>query len=272
MRASLTVGVLVEPRYLAQAQPRGMMRALQERGHTVACFDPEGDLLDTDHLTRFAAVDVLVARGRSTSLLARLTAAEVQGVATVNSPRAVSAVVDKAHMAVRLQAAGIPTPRTWIGPFAHLAATIPPAAYPLILKPALGDNCRGIQVVPSRQVLATVAWPEPVVIAQQFVANDGFDLKLYVIGERVWAVRKPSPLLARTGTGVPCPLGAGWRELAQRCGELFGLRLFGVDCIETADGPLVIEVNDFPNYTGVPEADYLLAGFVTGCAAARSGP
>jgi len=271
MTKSLRVGLLVEPRYLAQAQPRGMMNALRERGHAVILLDPEDGVLDTGCLDRLPEVDVLVARGRSTGLLARLSDAELHGVVTVNSPRAISAVVDKAHMAVRLQAAGIPTPRTWIGPFAHLAAMVPETAYPLILKPAFGDNCRGIQVVASPPALHAIAWPEPVVVAQRFVANDGFDLKLYVIGKRVWAVRKASPLHARTAAGALCPLGAGWRELAQRCGELFGLGLYGVDCIETADSLQVIEVNDLPNYTGVPEADYLLAGFVAGCADAGSG-
>jgi glutathione synthase/RimK-type ligase-like ATP-grasp enzyme len=44
--------------------------------------------------------------------------------------------------------------------------------------------------------------------------------------------------------------------------ELFGLELYGVDCIETPNGPVVIEVNDFPNYSGVPGSDQLLADHV----------
>jgi glutathione synthase/RimK-type ligase-like ATP-grasp enzyme len=35
-----------------------------------------------------------------------------------------------------------------------------------------------------------------------------------------------------------------------------------VDCIETPGGLLVIEVNDFPNYTSVPDADKKLADYV----------
>jgi ribosomal protein S6--L-glutamate ligase len=52
------------------------------------------------------------------------------------------------------------------------------------------------------------------------------------------------------------------RELGLRCGELFGLELWGVDCVETPDGPVVIEVNEFPNYTAVPAADERLADHV----------
>jgi ribosomal protein S6--L-glutamate ligase len=61
------------------------------------------------------------------------------------------------------------------------------------------------------------------------------------------------------------------RELALRCGELFGLELFGVDCLVTATGPVVIEVNEFPNYTGVPDADAALADHVV-AAATRALP
>lgn len=60
------------------------------------------------------------------------------------------------------------------------------------------------------------------------------------------------------------PITSELEELGRRCGKLFGLELYGVDCIETDDGPVVIEINDFPNYTGVPEADERLAEFVVG--------
>jgi ribosomal protein S6--L-glutamate ligase len=55
-------------------------------------------------------------------------------------------------------------------------------------------------------------------------------------------------------------------ELARTCGRLFGLTVFGVDCLETSHGPVVIEVNDFPNFTAVPGADVLLARHVLAAA------
>jgi glutathione synthase/RimK-type ligase-like ATP-grasp enzyme len=50
--------------------------------------------------------------------------------------------------------------------------------------------------------------------------------------------------------------------LASRCRRAFGLDLYGIDCIPTDDGPVVIEVNEFPNYTGVPQASERLADYV----------
>ena len=55
-------------------------------------------------------------------------------------------------------------------------------------------------------------------------------------------------------------------DLARRCGKLFGLELYGVDCLQTDAGTVVIEVNEFPNYTGVPGADEKLADYVLACA------
>jgi ribosomal protein S6--L-glutamate ligase len=58
------------------------------------------------------------------------------------------------------------------------------------------------------------------------------------------------------------PISQELVDLGRRCGELFGLELYGVDCILTPDGPAVIEINEFPNYTAVPNADERLTDYV----------
>jgi glutathione synthase/RimK-type ligase-like ATP-grasp enzyme len=52
------------------------------------------------------------------------------------------------------------------------------------------------------------------------------------------------------------------RALAVRCRRAFGLELYGIDCIQTPRGARVIEVNDYPNYTGVAGASDKLAAHV----------
>ena len=52
------------------------------------------------------------------------------------------------------------------------------------------------------------------------------------------------------------------QNLGRQCSRLFGLELYGVDCLETGNGPVVIEVNEFPNYTSVPQASERLADYV----------
>jgi ribosomal protein S6--L-glutamate ligase len=260
----LTVGVVVEPRYLHQRQPAGVCEELRRRGHEAVVIDPDG-VCRVGSGDWLAGIDVIVPRGRSLTLLGLVALAERRGFPVVNGRSAIASVHNKLDMAVALVAAGIPTPPTFAASLERLAHAVPAGAYPLVLKPTFGDNGRGLTIAPDAEQLARLHWPEPFALAQQLVPSDGFDLKLYGIGDDVWAIRNPSPLTSlRAGKRRPAPieLTPDLVALARRCGELFGLELYGVDCVETSDGPLVIEVNDFPNYTGIDEADERLVAQV----------
>jgi ribosomal protein S6--L-glutamate ligase len=250
-----------------------MIAALRARGHEVVTIDPEAAPAEVGDDGWLDDLDLVVGRGRSQALLFLLTGAERRGTRTVNRRMAIAAVHNKAEMAVTLATAGVPTPKTFLGSPADLAAQVPSDCYPIIVKPSFGDNCQGLRMIERPDALAELAWPEPLVLAQQFLATDGNDLKLYGIGDEVWAVRKPSPLGVSDGAGSSscngsfdhCELVAQTkrlRDLGRRCGELFGLELYGVDCLETPDGTVVVEVNEFPNYTGVPAANNRLADYV----------
>jgi glutathione synthase/RimK-type ligase-like ATP-grasp enzyme len=51
-------------------------------------------------------------------------------------------------------------------------------------------------------------------------------------------------------------------RLARACQEVFQLELYGVDVLDSPRGPLVVDVNEFPNYTGVEEAPHAIAELV----------
>lgn len=267
-RSCLCVAVLAERRYLPQRQPAGMISFLEQLGHAVLVIDPEDTAIEPDDHTWMRGVDVAVARGRSWSVLYLLQWLESMGVAIINRRAAIAAVHNKAEMTVTLAAAGIPRPRTFLGSPQQIVKCLSAQDFPVIVKPIFGDNCRGLEVVFSCEQLAALDWPEPLAIIQKFVPGLECDLKLYCIGEEVWAVRKPSSLLEKSSNSVAgrspelVPLVPAWRTVAQMCRKAFGLDLFGVDCIETADGPLVLEVNEFPNYTAVPGADQKLSQYI----------
>lgn len=260
----MRVALLAERRYLAQRQPLGLAAELRRRGCEVGLVDPGAGALDLTDDAWPVGVDICVARGRSDAVLARLLSAETHGIPTLNRHDAVTGVVDKAAMAVALAGAGLPTPPTSLASPGQLAEELPSHFYPVIVKPIRGDNCRGVEVCASPDAIVRLApaTREPL-LAQPFLAGDGSDLKLYGVGDRIWAVRRASPLVANgSSEAVPVELTAELRELALRCAEVFGLELFGVDCLVTPAGPVVIEVNEFPNYTGVRDADEALADHV----------
>ncbi len=264
--------VVVEPRYAAQLQPSGLVHALEGRGIPVRYRLLDGS--SDDHVGSLHQdldwSDVVVARGRSEELLAFLDVAAAGGRPVVDGAAAVRSVRDKANMARALLAAGVPTPHTWIGPVAQLADDLPTGAFPLILKPVFGDNSQGLLVVEDRATLRRTSWSEDPALAQSYLPGDGADTKVYAIGGTLTAVRKPSPFTPGPDFAAePIPLTPALAGLAHRCGVIFGLSVFGVDCLLTEDGPVVIEVNDFPNFTGVPGADDALADHVLGVAGVR---
>lgn len=268
---SLSIGVLVEQRYMAQSQPAGLIKALKANGHRVSVIDPQSAAYEPGNDSCLNQFDLIVARGRSLGLLYLLSWAEQLGIPTMNHHTAIKSVHNKAEMAVALANKKLPTPRTFLGTLDTLTSQIPASCYPAIFKPIFGDNSRGLHVVQCAAEVAALQWPETTALVQHYLPSDGCDVKLYGIGDRVWAVRKPAPFWPEQFSHTRpdhqpvelLPVTAGIQELGARCGQLFGLDLYGVDCINTPNGLVVIEVNDFPNYTGIPNVNQELANHIT---------
>ena len=176
----------------------------------------------------------------------------------VDTAAAVEQVRDKRIMTRLLRDTGLARPRTVICSPEDLAGV--DLEYPIIVKPVFGDNAEGIVVLEEPADLLRLRWCDPELIAQEYRPGSGADLKLYVIEDFIAAVRRPSPIspcTARSLGGVT--VNDSLREIVNRVSKVFGLRFFGVDCLEV-DGRLeVLEVNDFPNYSSVPNASEVLA-------------
>jgi ribosomal protein S6--L-glutamate ligase len=143
-----------------------------------------------------------------------------------------------------------------------------------VVKPYDGDGSRGLGLLTEPadvKLLPPITGRRSLYLAQEYLATDGFDLKLYGIGSKVWAVRKPSPVSfskpgpAEVTAVVDAELVDIDRQLADialTCGRACHLELFGVDVAMTPNGPYVIEVNDFPTYSAVPGAGAAIAEHV----------
>jgi len=90
-------------------------------------------------------------------------------------------------------------------------------------------------------------------LAQRYAENTGFDIKLYVTGKEVYAVAKKSPLQSEITEGL-IPVTPQLRKLALDVGKLFGLDIFGLDVVETPNGLMIVDINDFPSFGRVPRA------------------
>jgi len=105
------------------------------------------------------------------------------------------------------------------------------------------------------------------VFAQRYHRPRGPDLKLYVIGERVFGVRKPYPrTTVEEKTGESFTPSPELCAIALACGRTFGIELYGVDVIESDDGCYVVDVGSLPGFRGVPDAPRLLAAHLVAAA------
>ena len=200
------------------------------------------------------AGDLVVARSRDPFALALLRLAESCGARSLDSWSAVARVRNKLRCAEALAKCDVPVPATLLVRRPEDLAALPLERFPLVVKPVLGDNARGVLIVRSPDELDEVASTEELLLAQRYVDVGGVDLKIYVAGDDVWAVRRPSPLSAAADDPLPADVTPELTELVERCRPELRLRLFGLDVVEAPEGPVVVDVNEFPNYTGVDEA------------------
>jgi glutathione synthase/RimK-type ligase-like ATP-grasp enzyme len=274
----LKVGCIVEKRYLAQAMPDAVIRVLAARGHYVDRLCPQGCHFESDTgVLRgegegegedgaeydLNAYDVILSRNRNALGLAMLAYADAAGILAINTHTATRQLRNKAKMGVALSQAGVPCAPTILADDIAALSRLHGDWFPLILKATYGDNSQGLRLVRRPNDLGDIYWRDGLVLAQRYLPNDGFDLKLYVCGEVVFAVRKPSPFNGDPRAAPQhVPVDTTMTNLALRCGHIFGLEIYGVDAIETEHGLAVIEVNEFPNFTGVPDAGELIADYV----------
>jgi ribosomal protein S6--L-glutamate ligase len=256
--------VLTDSRYLEQRMPLALIDWLRAAGHAPRVIIAD-ELMDASW-TDLAPGDLVVSRSRHPLAPTLLDDAVARGARTLNPPRAVERVRDKAACAMALASGGLPVPRTRLVRGPADLADLPASAFPLVVKPVYGDNARGVQIVPTRKDLVALRLGEGLHLAQAYVDAGGVDIKLYVAGDEVWATRRPSPLLDSGAPGVRMPVTPGLRSIADGCRREFGLTLFGVDVLESDEGLAIVDVNEFPNYTGLPKAPEAIGELLVGAA------
>src|ERR671931_1991231 len=257
---------IIDEKYRHQSMPLAVVHQLRQWGHDVDLLEPHATVIRlSDLVTQRYDAYVLktAADGPGLSLL---DAAEAAGIPTINNAWSVRLVRDKAVAIAVAHAHGLPVPPTYFVAHPRLLTLIPPEDYPLVVKPSNGSACRDIYRVNHAADLASLALADGAhafLLAQRYVDNPGFDIKLYVAGTQVYAVRKKSPLHPDVHvTEGLIPVTRALRTLALNVGELFGLDLYGVDVVQTAEGWVGVDINDFPSFGGVPGAVDLIATFI----------
>ena len=199
-------------------------------------------------------VDLVVHRGLgpASSAVARYGMA---GHELCNPWPAVGQDGDRVAILRALAAAGVPVPlSTRVDSWAEVRALACDGV--VVVKRTRGAG-RGQEVTST--ITAEPPFDGPYVV-EPWIPNDGLDRKLYVAGDEVFGLLKPSTLSAEHGgPAEPFEVSGALRELGAGAAHAVGLHLCGVDVVLGSRGPVVVDVNPFPGYRGIPGAPRAVA-------------
>jgi ribosomal protein S6--L-glutamate ligase len=181
------------------------------------------------------------------------------GAFCLNSPTAKRNAVNKLMAGQLLAHAGIPVPRTVLAwnP-TELDTAIAMLGTPILLKAF--DGLGGIGVVRCDSVQsarstfdALHSTGQPFLIQEYIAESQGEDIRVLVLGDKILGALRCTPRAddfrsnATRGSGARKEeLTAEIEEMSLRASKALGIELGGVDIVESARGPLVLEVNSVP--------------------------
>ncbi|MFQ5655710.1 MAG: RimK family alpha-L-glutamate ligase [Planctomycetota bacterium] len=193
---------------------------------------------------------------------------EERGGFSLNPAGAIIRSRDKLGALQRLDAAGLPVPRSvFAKDLTQIEDAINAAGgAPVVIKPLEGSQGRGVMradtVAGALSIVEALIYRNLDVFLQEYVSSSSpSDLRLLVLGSQVRATvrRRARPgefraNLHRGGSMEAITPRADMVEIAIEAARALGLRLAGVDILESERGPLVLEVNSSPGLEGIERA------------------
>jgi len=196
---------------------------------------------------------------------------EQMDVYTPNTANGIANARDKLRATQILSRHNIGMPAT---AFVRNRADVRPAiervgGAPVVIKLLEGTQGIGVILAPevkiAESIIETLQSTRQNVLIQRFVAESkGRDIRALVVGDRVVAAMRRTAQgdefrsnVHRGGTVERVELTADYEEVAVRSAQIMGLKVAGVDMLEGADGPLVMEVNSSPGLEGIEAATQL---------------
>lgn len=250
-----------EKAHKAGSVMRETTELLESRGVAVEEIYPEDSSIDVGQVK--TDCDFYLLKSGAETGLSLAGVLHAAGAKIINPYPTVIAMRDKIISTKMLQSANVPLPETWFASKPEQLSGLLKDGR-IVVKPFwAASQGRGVQIVATEDELATVTAEDGVIFAQRYHQPDGRDHKLYVIGERVFGVRRVwPPKSLEDKLGEPFDVTGEMREIALGCGRAFGVGLYGVDLITSGDKQYVVDINTFPGFKGVPDASELLADYV----------
>lgn len=247
---------------------RDLQRAALALGHEAVRVDfrriHAGVAISADSLLGFDAILVrTMPPGSLEQVVFRmdvLQRLEARGVPVLNPPRALEICVDKYLASARLEAAGLRVPPTIVCQHADAAMeAFAQLGGDVVVKPLFGSEGRGMVRVSDAELawrtFRTLERTQSVLYLQRFIAHPGWDLRVFVLGERVLtAMRRHAnggwrTNVAQGGKAEVVRLTPAEERLALAAAAAVAAPVAGVDLLPGPDGAYyVLEVNAVPGW------------------------
>jgi ribosomal protein S6--L-glutamate ligase len=164
-----------------------------------------------------------------------------------------------------MAAAGLRVPRTIVCQTPEDAmAAFESLRGDIVVKPLFGSEGRGIARLQDEalagRAFRMLAQLGGVLYVQEFIPHEGFDVRVLIVGERTFAIRRRSKHdwrtnVSRGAVAEPIDARAELVDAARRAADAVGASLAGVDLLPGRDGQLyAIEVNAVPGWKALAAA------------------
>lgn len=259
----MRIGILMTPSWTSRRSPLmpEVLGLLRQWGAAVEVLHAE------DRCTALRELhvehDLYVLKTESELGLSMAGALHAVGAQILNPWTAAVMMRDRIAAMRRLLAAGVPIEETYVISGAQRLARLLEDG-PLVVRPCRRSRGSAPRVVWDADDLDVAV--EGPLIAQRYHAPDGpggGEHKIYCIGGQLFGVERRSP--ARTlaeKCGAPFSITPELRDIAVRCGNAFGVELFGLDVVFSQGRPWVVDIHGFPGFKGVPDAALRLADYI----------
>jgi len=267
---------------------RRLREAAEQRGHEVKVLNTLKFAIDLDkadpdlyfkskQLTHYDAVLPRIGASITYFGTAVVRQFEQMDVFSANSSGGISNSRDKLRSMQILSRHNIGIPKTT---FVKDKKDVLPAIQrvggaPVIIKLLEGTQGVGVILADSEKVaeaiIETLQSTKQNVLIQKFVAESkGRDVRAFVVGDQVIAAMRRVAQgqefrsnVHRGGKTELVELDDQYREAAVRAAQIMGLRVAGVDMLESKTGPQIMEVNSSPGLEGIEACTQLdIAGAI----------
>jgi ribosomal protein S6--L-glutamate ligase len=268
--------IVILSRNEALYSTRVLAEAARQRGHSVRVLDTlQFDIRVSKRNPELfhggepvGPVDAVIPRiGASITFfgMAVVRQFEMMGVYCLNESQAIARSRDKLRALQLLSRHDIGVPPTVFTRQAdHVRGCMDRLDGPPVVVKVL-EGTQGIGVILAESALTASSVIEAFhgldqnILIQKFIREaNGSDIRALVVGRKVVAAMRRQAVagefrsnMHRGGTAKKIRLSAECRKTALSAARVLGLRAAGVDLIESAEGPMVMEVNSSPGLEGI---------------------